>query len=257
MGILTMKKYIIANWKEHPATLVEAKKMIRELESALSAYKNVVPVVCVPSLYLTETRAALKKAECGVQDIFWRESGSYTGMIGAGMAKSAGAAYAIIGHSERREYAGETNDMTQKKIKSALAAGLFAVLCVGEKTREDDDYIGFVRDQVKEGLHGISARRAGKLIITYEPVWAISSQKPKELDSPETTKEMSIFIRRLLVDMYGQAVAVRIPILYGGSVTSKNTHTLLTDGGVDGVLVGRASLTAKEFAKIVDEAALL
>jgi triosephosphate isomerase (TIM) len=169
-----MKTYIVANWKENPSSLAEAKKMFREIEKTLPVYKNCISVICPPAVYLTEANVLIKKAQQGVQDVFWHATGAYTGMMSAEMVKSAGANYAIIGHSERREFAGETNEIIQKKIKSALTAGLSVILCVGEKSREND-YIGIVRDQVKEGLRSISARLVANLIITYEPVWAIRS----------------------------------------------------------------------------------
>ncbi len=245
-----MKKIIIANWKMNPQSLQEAKRIAGEIKTKA--------IICPPFVYLAELSAKFKKMAFGVQDLFWENppaGGAYTGEISAAMAKNIGAKYAIIGHSERREL-GETNEIVNKKIKTALKFGLKVIMCVGEKERDSEgEYLNFIKDQINEGLKGIPRKffnpPAGRLIIAYEPVWAISSHKSTKADNPESALRTAIFIRRMLLPIIGDQLARQIPILYGGSVDIKNAEQFLKEGGIQGLLVGSQSLIPKNFNEIL------
>ncbi|OGZ44171.1 MAG: triose-phosphate isomerase [Candidatus Ryanbacteria bacterium RIFCSPHIGHO2_02_FULL_45_17b] len=242
------KILLVANWKCNPATLPEAQRLFAAIKKTVPRYNNIDVVICPPAVFLSRFSAVGGKL--GVQDVFWENTGAYTGAIGSRMARSVGASYAIIGHSERREHMGETNEMVQAKVKAALAAGLRVVLCVGEKSRDGDAaaYAGFVKEEVSVGLRGVTKQSLGNVIIAYEPIWAVGSD---EADTPERTLEMALYIRKTIADLYDRTVAQTFPVLYGGSANAGNARAFLRDGGVDGLLVGRASLQAKEFGKIV------
>jgi len=238
-----MKKIIIANWKMNPQSLQEAKRIAREIKTKA--------IICPPFVYLAELSAKFKKMSFGVQDLFWEEKGAYTGEISAAMAKNIGARYAIIGHSERREI-GETDEIINKKIKTALKSGLKVIFCIGEKERDSEgEYLNFIKEQIKEGLKGISRKLLTNLLIAYEPVWAIRSRKSSRADNPESVFRTAIFIRRTLLPIAGDRLARRIPILYGGSVDLKNAEQFLQEGGVQGLLVGSQSLIPKNFNEIL------
>lgn len=246
------KILIIANWKCNPVTLLEAQRLYAAIKKTAPRYKNIDVVVCPPNVFLSSfSTKGGSGFKLGIQDVFWEEAGAYTGATGSRMARSVGASYAIIGHSERREHMGETNEMVQAKVKAALAAGLRVVLCVGEKSRDGDaaEYAGFVKEEVSGGLRGVTKQSLKNVIIAYEPIWAVGSD---EADTPERTLEMALYIRKTIAYLYDRTVAQTFPVLYGGSVNVGNARAFLRDGGVDGLLVGRASLQAKEFGKIVE-----
>ncbi len=253
----TKRQLIVANWKCNPSALREAERLFAVIKKAAPRYKNVDVIICPPSVFLFSFSIKGKSSfKLGIQDIFWEDTGAYTGAIGPRMARSVGASYAIIGHSERRERLGETNEMTQAKMEAALAAGLRAILCVGEKSREGDaaEYAAFVKEEVQIGLRGITKQALKNVIIAYEPIWAVGSD---EADVPERTLEMALYIRKIIADMYDRSIAQAFPVLYGGSANAANARAFLRDGGVDGLLLGRASLNAKEFGKIVEIASEL
>lgn len=241
-----MKKIIIANWKMNPQSLKEAKRIAGEIETKA--------IICPPFVYLAELSAKFKKMSFGVQDLFWENppaGGAYTGEISAAMAKNIGAKYAIIGHSERREL-GDTDEIINKKIKTALKNGLKVIFCIGEKERDSEgEYLNFIKDQINEGLKGIPRKLLTNLIIAYEPVWAISSHKSTKADNPESALRTAIFIRRMLLPIAGDQLARQIPIIYGGSVDVKNAEQFLKEGGIQGLLVGSQSLIPKNFNEIL------
>ncbi len=237
-----MKKIIIANWKMNPQSLQEAKRIAGEIKTKA--------IICPPFVYLVELSAKFKKMSFGVQDLFWEEKGAYTGEISAAMAKNSGAKYAIIGHSERREL-GDTDKIINKKIKTALKNGLKVIFCIGEKERDSNsDYLYFVKNEIINGLKNIPRKFLKNLIIVYEPIWAIG-KKGKDADNPENVFQMSIYIRRALLTVVGGKFSRAIPVVYGGSVEPENAEKLLTDGGMQGFLVGHASLIPKDFNKIL------
>ena len=190
------------------------------------------------------------KPNLGAQDSFWGDKGAYTGEISVEMLYNIGARYVILGHSERRAL-GENNNDINKKIKASISAGLRPILCVGESIRDENhEYLNFIKMQIEECLNGISKDSISKVIIAYEPIWAIG--KGSYPATPEEFREMNIFIRKILNDKFGAKMIGKIRIIYGGSADEKNTEGFIKDGEADGFLLGRASLDAKKFSKIVE-----
>ena len=184
------------------------------------------------------------------QNLFWENEGAYTGEISAAMLKAAGCQYCIIGHSERRQYFGETDETVNKKIQAAIQAGLEPVFCVGEteKEREAEQTLAVLDKQVKNGLEGLVLDQLGMLIIAYEPVWAIGTGKTATDDQAQ---EAHRFIRSLVEKNFGKSLSDSVRILYGGSVKPDNIAGLMSMPDIDGALVGGASLDAESFSKIV------
>ena len=243
------KKIVSANWKMNPLSEKEAETLFINTTKAVSEVKKTQVVVCVPSLYLGKLKKFARKIKLGAQNSFYEESGAFTGEISAEMLYGIGARYVILGHSERRVM-GEKNEDINKKIKSALSVGLVPILCVGEKTRDENhEYLNLIKMQVEECLKGISKILISKVIIAYEPVWAIGKDAVREA-TPAEFLEMKIFIKKIFSGVFG--LKVEIPsILYGGSVDEKNTEDFIKAGEADGFLVGRASLNPEKFSKII------
>lgn len=244
-----MTKIVIANWKMNPASAPAAKTLFNSVLKAARKSGPVKIVIAPPFVFFPFFKKNKNLALAG-QDVFWANSGAYTGEISAAMFKSLGVGYAIVGHSERRKHLGETDELINKKIKAALAAGLKTVLCVGESERVGENFHNFVREELKKDLKGVSLRAARNLIIAYEPIWAISGDNGRVI-KPGDLFEMITYIRRTLMDILGKPAAYRTPILYGGSVQAENVAEFLEIDGLDGFLVGHASLSAKEFIGIV------
>ena len=240
------KKLIVANWKMNPSSLKEAIKI------AKASDVNGV-TLCVPSVFINPLKKVIKKAKIGAQNISTEENGAFTGEISADMIYESGARYVIVGHSERRAM-GENNLDINKKIKMALVKGLSPILCVGEKERDVNDinheYFNVVKKQIDDALDGISKNLVSKIIIAYEPVWALSTTVGRHDTTTSDCQEMVLFIKKILSDMFSQQVAQSMKILYGGSVNEKNIDDFVTNGGIDGVLVGKASLDIKKFKLI-------
>jgi triosephosphate isomerase len=226
------KLLIVANWKMNPATLAEAKKLF-------AAMKNLDAIICPPACYLdSKIRPSGAKFTLGAQNCLWEEKGAYTGEISPKMLISLGVKYVIIGHSERRIYFQETDAMINKKLTAALKFGLVPILCIGEKEGEDAKSV--LDRQLKEDLSGIIDADIEKIVIAYEPVWAIGTGNFCE---PQKAKEVLGLIKG----------KINNKVLYGGSVNSKISADYIKVG-FDGLLVGGASLDAEEFAKIVQNA---
>ncbi len=236
-------KLIIANWKMNPASLKEVLKL------AKASDKEGV-VLCVPFVFLKEVKKVLKKAKLGAQNVSTEQAGAYTGEVSADMLYDMGARSVIVGHSERRAL-GENNIDVNKKIKSVLSAGLTPIVCIGERERDENhEYINIVKTQLVESLNGIVKSDLSKLIIAYEPVWALSTTANRRDATSADSLEMVIFIKKVLSDKFG--ATTKLPrIIYGGSVNEKDVADFLKNGGVDGALVGRASLDAKKFLQII------
>lgn len=244
-----MKSLIVANWKMNPATLKEASKLYEETKRASLAAKNVSVVVAPPAVFLRDLAAATKgaKVPLAAQNVHFEKSGSYTGEISIPQVADAKASYVIVGHAERRAL-GETNEEAGKKVAAVLEAKLTPILCVGEKTRTPaGEHFVFVKEQLRAGLQHVSPAKIGKVIIAYEPVWAIGAAQPM---SPRDMHEMSIFIRKAIVEKYGD-LGMNITVLYGGSVDAASAPLMLRDGDVKGLLVGRASVDGKAFAELL------
>jgi triosephosphate isomerase len=246
------KKIVYANWKMNPLSLKEAEKLFVSSAKSVSNIKKTEIVVCPPVIYLGFLKAISYKlkATLGVQNISTEESGAHTGEISAEMVYGLGGRYVILGHSERRTM-GETNEDVNKKIKRALSSGLVPILCVGEKERDENhEYLNFIKTQVEECLKGISRISISKIIIAYEPIWAIGKNAAREA-TPAEFLEMKIFIKKIFSAIFG--VKIEAPrIIYGGSVDVKNTEDFIKMGEADGFLVGRASLDAKKFSQIIN-----
>lgn len=250
-----MRTPIIAgNWKLNK-TSREAIQLVEELKREVSTIVGVDIVVCPTftslesvSEAITETNIAL-----GAQNLYWADSGAFTGEISAPMLKDFGVQYVIIGHSERRQYFGETNETVAKRIRAALTHGLTPIVCVGENLaeREANKTFDVIKDHCEGSLKGLTADEAGKLVIAYEPVWAIGTGKTA---TPEQAQEVHAFIRQLLGKLFGAEVASSVRIQYGGSVTPENIAILISQTDIDGALVGGASLKAPSFAAIVKAA---
>lgn len=248
-----MRKPILAgNWKMNK-TPAEAVEFVRALRPLVTKYENVETVVCVPFVALPGVADALRgggKIGVGSQNMHWADSGAYTGEVSAAMLKGL-ADYVIIGHSERREYFAETDESVNKKIKAALAHGLTPIVCVGERLdqRERGETDWFVSGQVRAAFAGLSADDAAKIVVAYEPIWAIGTGKTAT--SAEANRMCGIVVRGTLAELYGEPVAQAIRIQYGGSANEKNIGELMNMPDIDGALIGGASLKLDGFSEMV------
>lgn len=247
-----MRKPIIAgNWKLNK-TSQEALELVTLLKRELNDVTEVDVVVCPPFTALGDVSDALVDSNIGLgaQNLFWEDTGAFTGEVSAPMIKAVGATYVIIGHSERRQFFGETDQTVNKRIKAALKHQLTPIVCVGEnlQEREANKTLSVIKTQVDGSLHGFSAEELSKMIIAYEPVWAIGTGKNA---TPEQAQEVHQYIRKLLVTLSDEETAQGIRIQYGGSVKPENTAELMAKPDIDGALVGGASLKSDSFVAIV------
>ena len=247
-----MRKIIIAgNWKLNK-TIAEAVELVSEIKSQADGVTNVDIVVCPVFTALSEVNKIVAGSNVGLgaQDLYWEDSGAFTGEVSVPLLKDAGCQYVIIGHSERRQYFGETNETVNSKVKAALAGGLIPIVCVGEnlEQREADKAFDVVKDYVENSLKGFSADEMKKIIVAYEPVWAIGTGKTA---SPAQAQEIHNFIRSLLKEMHNDEVAESMRIQYGGSVKPENAKELMGQKDIDGALVGGAALKAESFLGII------
>lgn len=247
-----MRRPIIAgNWKLNN-TEKEAVELAMALRNAFADLTEVDIVVCpvftaIPVVHdvLLESNIAV-----GAQDLYWEDSGAFTGEVSAPLLKEVGVEYAIIGHSERRQFFGETNQTVNKKIRAALRHGLTPIVCIGEvlQERESNKTFDVIQTQCKESFAGLNAEEIKKIIIAYEPVWAIGTGKTA---TPKQAQEVHQFIRRWLSKTHNDKVAAGMRIQYGGSVKPENIAELMAELDIDGALVGGASLKADAFVQIV------
>lgn len=242
--------YICGNWKLNK-TIAEAVEFAAAFKEAAAAANNVELGVGVQFVALKSLADAFAgtAVRVGAQDCYWEEGGAFTGEIAPGMIKDAGASFVIIGHSERRQFFGETNETANKKVRAALTAGLQVILCVGEtlEERESGKMDGVIKGHVCEGLAGLSAGEMANIVIAYEPVWAIGTGVTA---TPEQAQEAHAFIRGLLKEQFGDAIADATRIQYGGSVKPENVKEIMGQPDVDGALVGGASLKPDSFAAL-------
>ena len=232
-------------------TLAEAASLAREIRQGYNDSVAAEVVLAPPFTALTTVARELSGSpiQLAAQDMFWEKQGAFTGAISPLMLTDCGCRLVIIGHSERRQYFGETNATVNKKLKAALAAQLIPIICIGETLaqREAQETMAVITSQVTEGLSGLGSREMADIILAYEPVWAIGTGRTA---TPDQAQEVHILIRRLLVDQAGAEVANGLRILYGGSVTPDNIAELGQAPDIDGALVGGASLNAESFLKI-------
>lgn len=248
---MTKKRIVIGNWKMNPKSLKDAEKLLTSVVKSLPTLKKTEVVVCVPYLYIEKLKNITKRLSVGAQDAFPGDVGAFTGEVSAGMLDMLKIGFVIVGHSERRSM-GETNEFINKKIKSALSAGISPVLCVGETLRDEThEYFAIVKQQINECLAGVPKNSLAKIIVAYEPVWSISTTPNRRDATSADCLEMAIFIKRVLSEMSSPVIASSTRIIYGGSVNEKDAGDFLLNGGVDGVLPGRASLDPKKFTQIV------
>lgn len=250
----TLRKAVIAgNWKMNK-TPKEAEALLKEI-APLVKDADCEVIACVPYVDLCTAIEAAKgtNIKIGAENCHWAESGAFTGEISTGMLTELGVEYVVLGHSERRQYFGETDETVNKRTKAALAAGLKPIVCVGELLweRECDITEEVIARQIKLDLFDVSAEDVEKTIIAYEPVWAIGTGKTA---TAEQAEEVCAFIRATLAKLYGQEVANAVTIQYGGSMNDGNCDELLSKENVDGGLIGGASLVAEKFAAIVKAA---
>ncbi len=248
-----MRKPVIAgNWKLFK-TIAEAVAMVDELKPLVAGNQSVEIVVAPVFTALSRVSDAIKGSNINMssQDCFWEEEGAFTGEVAPKLLKDSGCSHAIIGHSERRQYFGETDLTVNKKTKAAINAGLTAIVCVGESLaeRESNQTFNVIETQIKGGLDGIAEEAFSHIVIAYEPVWAIGTGKTA---SDAQAQEVHAFIRQLVARLFGQQVADALRILYGGSVKPDNVKGLMSQPDIDGALVGGASLKAESFAAIAN-----
>ena len=237
----------------YPKTLREAKKLFNGIARRVSRTRGATIVVCPPLPYLEELKRTYRgtKIRFGAQDVSLHEKeGAHTGEVSASMLKNLGAQYAIVGHSERRAM-GETDDIVAAKVRAALKAGLVPLICIGERERDrEGKYFSWLERELAASLGAVSRAHARRLVIAYEPIWAIGKTARGAM-KPQEVHEMIIFIKKVLSKHYGRKLGMRVPILYGGSVEPGNVLGLMRDGAADGFLVGHASIAPRDFAAIV------
>jgi triosephosphate isomerase (TIM) len=250
----TRKTIIAGNWKMFK-TVHEAEKLVRDLLLELADTSNMDIVICPPftALHKVAEMVSNTTIRVGAQDMHWEQEGAYTGEISATMLRDVYCRYVIIGHSERRQFFGETDETVSKKTKAALAASLRPIVCVGEtlEQRQKHDFKAIVKAQVEKALSGISQEHAEDVVIAYEPVWAIGTGLNA---TPEQAQEVHALIRATLNGVFGK-LSDKIRIQYGGSVKPANAADLLAQPDIDGALVGGASLDPRNFAAIVSAGA--
>ncbi|TCS79326.1 triose-phosphate isomerase [Pectinatus cerevisiiphilus] len=248
-----MRKPIIAgNWKMNN-TIAAGTQLIKDLAPLVKENNKVDIVVCPTYTALAAVAEAAKgtNVHVGAQNVHWAKNGAFTGEISTDMLKEIGVEYVIIGHSERREYFGETDEGVNKRSKAALAAGLTPIICCGEtlKTREAGTTNSFVKGQIEAALNEMTTNDVAKVVIAYEPIWAIGTGKTATFEQAE---EVCAVIRKTVAAKFDQATADKVRIQYGGSVKPNTIDGLMQKPNVDGALVGGASLKAPDFARIVN-----
>lgn len=245
------KKVIAANWKMYK-TPERTREFFRDFLPLVAGHERDEIVVCPPDIDLAAAVDSVKGSNVAVgsQNVHWKTEGAFTGETSAAMLLALGVTHAIIGHSERRQFFGETDDTVNLRLKAALEAGLIPICCVGEVLQEreagmTDDVL---RRQCVRAFHAVSAKKAASLVVAYEPVWAIGTGKTA---TPELAAEAHAVIRREATEIFGEGFAAKLRILYGGSVKPDNASALMAQEEIDGALVGGASLDPKSFAAIV------
>jgi triosephosphate isomerase len=243
--------FIAGNWKMNK-TVEESIDLVRQLKASISNIEGVEVAVAPPFTALDAVSDELRGSSIrlAAQNVFYEEKGAFTGEVSPIMLKEIGCQYVIIGHSERRQFFGETDETVNRKIKAALAQGLKPIFCIGEtlKEREERKTFSVIERQVEGGLKGLGENEMKNIVIAYEPVWAIGTGKTA---TPEQAEEVHRFIRERLEKLYSREIAEGVRIQYGGSVTPENVKGLMSQRNIDGALVGGASLKRESFSKIV------
>lgn len=251
------KPIIVGNWKMNNS-ITESTALVNRIKTLAKDIAGVEIVVAPPFTALNSVRNIIagSNIKLGAQNLFWEDSGAYTGEVSPLMIRDIGCEYVIIGHSERRGYFHESDEVVNKKIRAALRNKLKAIICVGEslKERKEDKTMQVIESQIKMGLEGISAEEIKEITIAYEPIWAIGTGVTA---TPRQANEVHVYIRRLLSQIFSKDTASFIRVLYGGSVNPSNSSELMSEKEIDGALVGGASLDADSFAQIVKSACMI
>lgn len=243
---------LAANWKMNMSRR-EARVMVEDLLARAGEIREREVAICPPFHLLGEVGALLEgRAAChlGGQDVFWKDSGAYTGEVSAPMLRDVGCRFVIIGHSERRAMFGETDASCALKVAAALDHGLIPILCVGEtlEEREAGQTQARVCSQLRGALQGLALDSGDRLVVAYEPIWAIGTGRT---DSPEEANKTMVLLRATLAELFGERIAAQVRLLYGGSVKPENIDSFMACRDIDGALVGGASLKADSFGRIV------
>lgn len=241
---------VVANWKLNPISFSDAKALFTEVRRKLKKDISTTVVVAPPFLFISEFSKSLKSegVKLGAQDVFYEEVGPFTGEISVGQLAGLGVSHIIVGHSERRAL-GETDEQVNKKIQAILKRRLTPIVCIGEVIRDEQGgFFNHIEAQIKNIAKGLSIKDITKVVIAYEPIWAIGTGKTATV---EDVKEMQLFIVSTLTKLYDRKTAEKITLLYGGSVKASIAKELYEQGGMNGFLVGGASLNAEEFVNIV------
>lgn len=247
------KPLMVGNWKMKPATLKDAKAIYQKIAKVAGTFRNVDIVVAPPAVFLSELKrtSASKKIKWSAQDSFIKREASATGELSPSQLKSVGVSYVILGHSERRAL-GDTNEQVRAKMDAALAEGLAVILCIGEHERDrSGEYLGFLEAQLTSAFKGRARTELDRIIVAYEPLWAIGKSAKDAHVQARDVHEMIIFVRKYFADRYGKAVADERVVLYGGSAEPVNAAMLLRDGHADGLLIGHASIVPHEFVEML------
>lgn len=231
-------------------TVEEAKEIVRVVKRKTAKVRKTEIVFCPPDIYLQSLSGFTGgKYKLGAQNVFYERSGAYTGEILADQIKQFGVSHIIVGHSERRKM-GETDEIISKKVQAVLRAGIKPVLCIGESVHDEEGlYLSFIKNQITKSLAGVSRGQISDVVIAYEPIWAVGG---KFAMNPRDLHEMTLYIKKCLREMFG-SYADSVLILYGGDATVENSHDLVKEGFVDGLLVGRKSLETNDFSEIVKQ----
>ena len=250
---MTNKKLIVGNWKMNPISVDEAKRIASKTRRIALGLENTNVVICPPSVFIPfcTPRKKVNNFQIGAQDVFFEEEGAHTGEISASMLKNIGVSYVIAGHSEERAR-GDTDTIVSKRINAILDVGLIPIVCVGEKTRDNENgsHFDFLKEQIKNTFADIPKKYASEIVLAYEPVWAIGA---KEAMVPEQIFEMTLFVKKVFADLFGNDLALKTKVLYGGSVTFRNAGDIMKIGQVDGLLVGRESVNISGFVELLKE----
>ncbi|MCC6448211.1 MAG: triose-phosphate isomerase [Chitinophagaceae bacterium] len=246
------RKIIVANWKMNPVSSKEALILINKINQetkSIKKAKDLDIIICPPAIFLSDVSKNIKSNyKLGAQDIFWQNDGSFTGEISPKMLKEIGVSAVIVGHSERRGV-GDSDEIVAKKLQTCLANNLTPIICVGEKERDSEGkYFGLLANQLKTSLSLIKKSDLKKIVIAYEPIWAIGK---KEAMNSRDINETTIFLKKTIVDIYGKGMSENVSVIYGGSVNFENIDSIMKDGGVNGVIIGRQSLIPSDFSEIV------
>ncbi|MFX4262571.1 triose-phosphate isomerase [Pelotomaculum propionicicum] len=249
--MLTRKAIIAGNWKMFK-TVPEALTFVHGFRKTAVGLDHVEAVLCPPftALALMSESLCGSGISLGAQDVFWEDKGAFTGEVSPVMLKDAGCSYVIVGHSERRQYFGDTDEKVNRKVIAVLSHALTPIMCVGETLEERESGVTkkVVRTQTTAGMAGLAPEQAAGMVIAYEPVWAIGTGRTA---SDEDAQEVIAYIRSIVQEMFGAEAAGQVRILYGGSVKPENTAGLMSKVDIDGALVGGASLEVESFAEII------